>query len=67
FIYNKLHNRLNYPKVEKCVYFQWNLRILKDLSQIDELNKNIDLVKDLMMDNENLEENVFDDLFSAMS
>ncbi|CAG8628838.1 2135_t:CDS:2 [Dentiscutata erythropus] len=64
FIHNKLRNRLNDPKVEKCVYIQWNLRILRDLGRIDELNKNIDFVEDLTIDNENLEENVFDDLFS---
>ncbi|CAG8513149.1 16560_t:CDS:2, partial [Racocetra fulgida] len=57
FIHNKLHNRLNNPKVEKCVYIQWNLQILRDLGRIDELNKNIDFVEDLTMNNENLEEN----------
>ncbi|CAG8836652.1 32302_t:CDS:2, partial [Gigaspora margarita] len=64
FIHNKLRNRLTDPKVEKCAYIQWNLRILRNLGQIDELNKNMDFVENLVIDNEDLKESVFDDLFS---
>ncbi|CAG8848955.1 33979_t:CDS:2, partial [Gigaspora margarita] len=56
-------NRLTDPKVENCVYIQWNLQILRNLDRVDKLSKNMDFVENLVNDND-LEESVFDDLFS---
>ncbi|CAG8739958.1 7474_t:CDS:2, partial [Ambispora leptoticha] len=64
-IHNKLRNRLTDSKVEKCVYVQWNLRILRDLGRVDDLNKVTDFVEDLVVNNEEENsEDIFDDLFS---
>lgn len=39
FIHTKVRNRLNDKRVEKLVYMNWNLKIIRDLNLIDELNK----------------------------
>ncbi|CAG8633463.1 23033_t:CDS:1, partial [Gigaspora rosea] len=64
----KLRSRLTDPKVEKCVYIKWNLRILKDLGRADELNEVMDVDENLVTNNEeNLDQNLEDIIYDLFS
>lgn len=59
FIHNKLRNRLEDNKVEKCVYLYWNMRILKQINQQEKVIDDDNVVRtvELLDNEENIDNN----------